>query len=200
VRPERKLKRLRQFALAIILLLGLTGAVAAHLSGPVAPNRHVQARPEQPAAVPRQFEGRVVRIADGDSLDVMWRGRTVQIRLNGIDAPEYGQPWSRNARSALAALVASQNVRVQVVDTDRYGRAVATVSVHAAGRWIEVNRALVRQGHAWVYRRYNRDRSALAAEQEARSAGSGLWSLPASQRVPPWDYRQRHRDGKASRP
>jgi endonuclease YncB( thermonuclease family) len=42
----------------------------------------------------------------------------------------------------------------------------------------DINCDLVAEGHAWVYRRYNRDKSLLDDEQAARDVGSGLWSLP----------------------
>jgi hypothetical protein len=40
---------------------------------------------------------------------------------------------------------------------------------------------------AGVYRQYNRDKSLLALEQEARGARRGLWTDPNP--TPPWEYR-----------
>ena len=146
-----------------------------------------------PSAVPATFEGRVVRVSDGDSIRVLWNGTSTPVRLAGIDAPERGQPWSRNARAALAGLVAGQTVAVSVSDQDRYGRLVGLVSVRREGRVVQVNRELIRQGAAWVYRAYNRDPSALSVEADARAAGRGLWSLPPGERLPPWEYRRQGR-------
>lgn len=47
--------------------------------------------------------GRVVRVVDGDTLDLAVRGHPVRIRLLGIDAPERGQPGWTTARDRLAS-------------------------------------------------------------------------------------------------
>jgi hypothetical protein len=54
---------------------------------------------------------------------------------------------------------------------------------------LNVNAEMVRQGAAWVYRKYNRDPSLLLLEREARSARRGLWALPETERIPPWELR-----------
>jgi Excalibur calcium-binding domain/Staphylococcal nuclease homologue len=59
-----------------------------------------------------------------------------------------------------------------------------------------VNAALVRQGAAWVYRDFARDRTLFALEDEARAAKRGLWALPEAERTPPWEWRQASRTAK----
>jgi len=73
-----------------------------------------------------------------------------------------------------------------VQDTDRYGRTVGRVYVGN----LDVNAELVKQGAAWVYRQFARDRSLLTLEAEAKAAKRGLWGLPEAQRCPPWDWRK----------
>jgi endonuclease YncB( thermonuclease family) len=51
-----------------------------------------------------------------------------------------------------------------------------------------INRELVAEGHAWVYRQYMTDRSLLEDEDSARSNQIGLWSLDNP--IPPWDWRR----------
>lgn len=132
-------------------------------------------------------EGKVVAIADGDTLTVLLPDRTQKrVRLAGIDAPETGQPLGKESKQALAGMVFGATVRVRVVDTDRYGRWVG--DVYADGT--HVNTELVRQGYAWVYRQYARNAELFAAEDEARSARRGIWRLPESQRIPPWEWRR----------
>src|SRR5690606_20633433 len=67
-----------------------------------------------------------------------------------------------------------------------------TISRHRvhAGQ-VDVNAEMVRQGAAWVYRQYNRDKSLLSLEAEARQAKRGLWALPEAERVAPWEWRKR---------
>lgn len=134
--------------------------------------------------------GRVVAIADGDTLTLLTaERRQMRIRLACIDAPESRQPYGTRARQELAALAFRQEARVEVQDVDRYGRTVGTVFV---GR-VNINAELVRRGAAWVYVRYNRNPALPRLEAAARQAGAGLWALPPAERVPPWEWRQARR-------
>jgi len=76
-------------------------------------------------------------------------------------------------------------VRVNDVDTDRYGRTVGEVYADN----VCVGCELVREGNAWVYRKYTDDPVLYQLEAEARAARRGIWGLPESQRVPPWEWR-----------
>ena len=132
------------------------------------------------AAEPSSFSARVERVIDGDSLEL---ASGEQVRLFGIDSPESDQPYADGARAELARLVQGKTVRLEVRDHDRYGRTVARVF---AGD-VDVNLALVREGAAWVYRNYTKDRALITAEENARSARRGLWSEPDP--IPPWEWR-----------
>ncbi len=105
--------------------------------------------------------------------------------MSGHDGPKY-------ARQALAAKVFGKNVRIIVTGTDRYGRRIGRIYL----RERDINREMVHEGHAWAYRKYLRDLRLLDDEAEARNGQRGLWSLPESQRVPPWEWwsgRKHHR-------
>ncbi len=137
-------------------------------------------------ALAEAITGRVVGVADGDTLTVLTvEKRQVRVRLAGIDAPERRQPYDTRARQALSALAFGRSARVDVEDIDRYRRAVGRVRV--GGR--DVNAEMVRRGAAWVYVCHNRDPSLVLLEAEARAARHGLWALPESERVPPWEWR-----------
>jgi endonuclease YncB( thermonuclease family) len=132
------------------------------------------------------YTARVVKIADGDTITVLKTGNTQErVRFASIDAPERGQPYGAKAKDALAALVFGQPVRVEVVDMDRYGRTVGSVWVVD----VNANAEMVRQGFAWVYRKYSDDPALLALEAEARNAKKGLWADPNP--LPPWEWRRR---------
>jgi len=140
------------------------------------------------------FRATVVGVSDGDTLTVLdATDQQHTIRLAEIDAPERGQPWGDRSRQALSALVFGQRVSVQQTDTDRYGRVVARVFVDGQ----DVNRAMVKDGHAWAYRQYLTDDTLLATEARARSERRGLWSMSDARTVPPWDWRQGVRVGQA---
>src|SRR3954467_3861194 len=95
---------------------------------------------------PNTLTGKVVRIADGDTVTILVDGNhQVKVRLFGIDAPERGQDYSRKSREALAELVFEKDVRVVVHDKDRYGRSVGDIYVGD----LLVNEKMINDGWAW---------------------------------------------------
>jgi hypothetical protein len=82
--------------------------------------------------------------------------------------------------------VFGKEVRVIEVTVDVYGRTIGEVYADNACVGCE----LVRDGHAWVYRRFTDDAVLFQLEDEAREAQRGLWALPESERVPPWEWRR----------
>ena len=75
-----------------------------------------------------ELAGRVVRVADGDTITIIDPARTqYKIRLQGIDAPEKGQPFGRASGRFLACLVAGRDVKIQWSKKDKYGRILGTV-------------------------------------------------------------------------
>ena len=150
--------------------------------------------PELPAYAepPLTFlQGQVTWIYDGDTLEVESLGT---VRLVGIDVPEHkasdrdhyltrqGIPPDRLRLTSQAAgefnrqQVMGRNVRLELEDPtrDRYGRLLAYVFL-PDGRLL--NRVLIEQGLAVVYRRFSFRRKAefLNAEEKARGDKRGLW-------------------------
>jgi len=139
------------------------------------------------------WESRVKGVRDGDSLNVLNDdGVLVNIRLYGVDAPEAKQAFGFQARKRLAQLVSRKNVRIENVDTDRYGRTVALVRLDDGTL---VNGEMVRAGLAWVYDQYCLRADLCAglhqAQAEARAAGRGLWAEASP--TPPWEWRKAHK-------
>ena len=137
-------------------------------------------------ARPRQ---RVVKVIDGDSLVLRPAdgGRTYEVRLYGIDAPEYKQAGGKRARRALDDLVYNKRVTIRQVDEDTHGRVVAWVDLGETS----ANLYMLRQGHAWWFKRYAEDETALQqAAAEARAARRGLWAADGP--TPPWEWRRDH--------
>ena len=131
----------------------------------------------------------VVNVIDGDSImvDSPEHGK-VEVRLYGIDTPEYDQPSGRAAGKHLASLTAGRTVAVEAVTKDSYGRTVAIVRRQGGS----LNEKMVGAGFAWVYRSYCRKpfcREWLGLEEEARRSGKGLWRNPSP--VPPWEWRRK---------
>lgn len=134
-----------------------------------------------------EYNGRVVGVSDGDTLTLLVDGRRqVKVRLAEIDAPEGGQPYGNRAKQELSALTFNKEARVRVQDTDRYGRTVGRVFVGG----VDVSAEMIRRGAAWVFRKYVKDASLFNLEEEAKRQKRGLWGLPESERVPPWEWRR----------
>lgn len=130
-----------------------------------------------------------VRVVDGDTIDIAGQ----RVRLEGIDAPEMGQSCARRwfvgtwdcggaAAKALQSLIKGQIVTCENRGADKYGR---MLGVCFAGN-VEINRRLVRDGHAWAFVKYSEIYA--ADEAEARAAKRGVF---ATTNDPPWVYRSR---------
>lgn len=136
------------------------------------------------SSVPEQtFSARVVQVEDGDTVRVLRGRETVRIRLHGIDAPESGQAYGREAREVAVRLLLNQTATVTMRDVDAYGRLVADLVVDGTDIGVE----LVRSGAAWHFTAYSASQVLADAERQARQARRGLWAQPAP--VAPWDYR-----------
>lgn len=137
-----------------------------------------------------EYNGKVVGISDGDTLTLLVPDgasfKQIKVRLAEIDTPESAQPYGARAKQALSDLAFNKQARVVVETTDRYGRTVGRVFVSN----LDVNAEMIRQGAAWVYRQYAKDRSLFALEDEARAAKRGLWNLPEADRCEPWNWRK----------
>jgi endonuclease YncB( thermonuclease family) len=132
------------------------------------------------------WTGRGVAVSDGDTIRVL-RGRAQErVRLHGVDCPELGQAFGQRARQRTAELVMGRDVRVRVLDRDRYGRLVAEIILPDGE---SLNRKLVAEGLAWWYREYaRRDAGLRLLEEQARAARRGLWADASP--VPPWVWRR----------
>jgi endonuclease YncB( thermonuclease family) len=167
--------------LALWALVGREPSSAPSVGG----SAEKRARPAREHAPKGHFEGEVVKVVDGDTIDVMHGGGAVRVRLAGIDCPEKKQPFGRKAKQRVAELAAGREVSVDVATEDRYGRAVGVVTLPDFG---SLNELLVREGLAWWYRQYSKDARLEALEAEARKAQRGLWADPDP--TPPWEWRR----------
>jgi micrococcal nuclease len=134
------------------------------------------------------FSGRVVRVIDGDSIEVLHEGNAEQVRLSGIDCPELGQAFGRRAKQFTSQLAFGKEVVVRVNGYDRYDRTIGGVTLPDGKN---LNQELVKAGYAWWFRRYApNDHMLERLEKEAREARRGLWADPNP--IPPWEYRRTH--------
>lgn len=132
-----------------------------------------------PATVPPgAAAAQLIRVIDGDTIQVATGGVTETVRYIGIDTPERGQPGYQSATEANAALLGQGALWLSKdrSERDRYGRLLRYI-YNAEGTM--VNRALVAQGWAQPVE-YPPDTANAAELQqaavEAARAGRGFWS------------------------
>ena len=141
------------------------------------------------------LSGRIVDVADGDTLGLLVGQKRHRVRLASIDAPETthgskqpGQPFAQAARKTLADLVAGQTATLRCYEQDRYGRDICDVPL-SDGR--TANRVMVESGMAWANMqgggKYVRDSSLPGLERKAREQHLGLWQQSGA--IAPWDWR-----------
>ena len=152
--------------------------------------------------------GKVVAVTDGDTIVVLDAGRVEhKVRLQGIDAPERGQPFGNASRKHLAYLVAGKEVRVESVKTDRYGRLLGKVWVQppdcpGCPKTLDANHAQILAGMAWWYEYYADEQTGQDRERyrsavlQAQQRQIGLWS--EAKPVPPWAWRRGERPAGAN--
>jgi endonuclease YncB( thermonuclease family) len=141
-----------------------------------------------------ELRGRVVGVADGDTITVLDSGQQQhKIRLSGIDAPEKAQPFGAKSKANLSALVFDRQVSLQCGKQDRYRREVCVVFIDGQ----DANLEQVKAGMAWWYRHYAKEQTPgdrtryEEAESVAKGRRLGLWS--DANPTPPWEFRHSKR-------
>lgn len=135
-------------------------------------------------AAPPAFAGKVVGIADGDTLTVLADNTQHKIRLAEIDAPEKKQAFGERAKQSLSDLCFNAEAEVTPATTDRYGRTIARVRCGG----VDASLYQVSNGLAWAYTAYLTDPAIATAERAARDSATGLWV--DKEPTPPWLYRK----------
>lgn len=132
-------------------------------------------------------------IIEGDTIEVLYsesvKGKVVyipfKVRLKGIDCPESGQAYGKQAKQFTSSLCYRQQVKVFEHGKDRYRRILGIV-ILSNGR--SLNEELLRAGFAWWYRKYSVNPTFQKLEEQARRERRGLWQ--DKNPVPPWEYRR----------
>lgn len=127
---------------------------------------------------PDAAAARLIRVVDGDTIEVLIGSVTEMVRYIGVDTPERGRPGYQTASEANAALLGEGALWLvqDRSDRDRYDRLLRYVY---NGEGVMVNQALVAQGWAQPVE-YPPDMTFAVelrqAAVEAAQAGLGFWS------------------------
>jgi len=134
-------------------------------------------------------EATVIEVIDGDTIDVLLRGKVERVRLIGVDTPETVHPFKeiehfgKEASSYTKSQLQDARVTLEydLSRRGKYGRLLAYV--HIGER--HFNAELISKGYAFAYLkypfRYREDFRVL--EKEAQAQGLGLWSSEEPQRL-----------------
>ena len=106
------------------------------------------------------------------------------MRLYGIDCPEKGQDYANVAKDFMARLIAGKIVEVRTKNTDRYGRKIGMVFMDG----VNVNEALLKNGLAWHFKKYDKNVAWAELENKAKSQKLNIWSI--ANPVSPWEWRK----------
>jgi micrococcal nuclease len=169
----------RRTAQTVMLILFAGGALFRLLKPlwqvPPTPPRieDTRSEPDTDSRVP------VIRVIDGDTIKVRFRGKVESVRLLRINTPEKGQPGFAEATRALQALLGNK-VRLSFETPgrptrDTYGRLLAYIFTDETNANVEI----VRSGWSRFWTKYGAGRLApafRAAELEARKKRLGLWA------------------------
>jgi micrococcal nuclease len=139
--------------------------------------------------LPKEFTAKVIGVKDGDSIDVLYEGKTISIRLADVDCPETrkSQPFGKAAKKFTSALCFGQMVKVQNQNKfDRYKRLIATI-INTQNK--NLNEELVIAGLAWHFKQYSTNIEMGKLEITARVNKVGLWK--DAYPVAPWDWRKK---------
>ena len=128
---------------------------------------------------------KIKRVVDGDTVHVFSKGEVLKVRLVEIDTPEMDQPHGQEAKEHLENLLKDGYINLDISGTDIYKRKLGRIY------WKEkdINRLMVKSGHAWVYDQYVTDQTFYEDQNYARSRKLGLWE--SNDPIQPWEWRKR---------
>ncbi len=134
------------------------------------------------------LSGKVIGIKDGDTIEILYNGKPLKIRLAHIDCPEIkgSQPFGRAAKEYVSDQCFGHLVNIQ--HNNEYDRNKRLIGEVINQKGINVNKALVSVGLAWHYKKYSTDSDYAKLEESARMQRIGVWSEPAP--VAPWQWRK----------
>jgi len=151
--------------------LGLLWSVIKTLASPLRPTQKAKA----------------IDIVDGDSLVVQNpKDQVINLRIRGIDAPEYGQEGFWEAKNALESLTEGKDITIIDPETDNYGRTIATIEVEGQS----IAKSLTEEGLSYPSK-FNRDQEIERASQKAKTSRKGIWGRN-TQQDKPWDFRNKN--------
>lgn len=134
----------------------------------------------------QSITGKVVGIMDGDTFKFLTPDSTlIRVRLANIDCPEKKQPFSARATEFTSKAIFGKTVTIHVQSKDRYRRYISNVTYDDS---LSLCHELVKNGLAWHYVKFSKDKDLQQMEDKARKSKLGLWQDPNP--IAPWEWRE----------
>jgi len=149
--------------ISIVAAIGIQASINNTYGGIYGGPEYPYEDPKDPFSWEIDCEGYASLIVDGDTyfFDGDTCGVDEYIRLADIDTPESGESGYQAAKDYLCALIHTKWVYLDIDDitrTDPYGRIVGVTYVrHNSTHLLNVNKALVVNGHATIWNFYNNE-------------------------------------------
>ncbi|MFN5467503.1 MAG: thermonuclease family protein [Pirellulaceae bacterium] len=174
--------RLPQLVLVSLMVMLPSDTIVAWQSGADDPRMGSDAK---------TIQGKVIKVIDGDSIVIQDdKEHSIEVQLEGLDAPEFQQPFGKESKELLSEKLLKKDVSIQWEKEDNYKRKLGWVFHEDRN----INLWMIEKGAAWHYAQYNKEESFSNAQQVAKKAKLGLWDEAMPQ--PPWDYRRANRSNK----
>jgi micrococcal nuclease len=134
-----------------------------------------------------EITGKVISVKDGDTIKILYNGKSLTIRLAHIDCPEKKQPFGIAAKQFTSSKCHGQTVTVQ--HENKYDRNKRLIGVVINAKGENINTDLVKAGLARHFKKYSTLKEYASLENTARQNKIGLWA--DKNPVAPWDWRHR---------
>lgn len=172
------LKKYKLKAFLIAIILAVTGS-AGYVS-----TSNSSSKKNIPKIDPEKFY-EVSTVADGDTFSVKVEGKTVKVRMIGVDTPETVDPrktvqcFGKEASDKTKEILSKHSVKLKTDPSqgisDKYGRLLAYVYTEEG---LFVNKYLIENGYAHEYTYnipYQEQKEFKELQKKAREEKVGLW-------------------------
>lgn len=159
-----------------------------------AKQNNYKSQPKPDSSFNKEFHGTAI-VIDGDSIKVDDASNIREVRLLGIDAPEYNQMCfdeadeeyncGQDSRTFLVKLINQKQVTCYYSQKDIYNRFLAKCEIDN----ISINQEIIKNGMALIYD-FNQSNDVMKElEKSARDNKLGIWQGKFQR---PKDYRKDH--------
>ena len=129
---------------------------------------------------------KIISVHDGDTFQIIKKGKKQSCRIASIDAPELKQSFGIASRDNLRNLILNKTVFIDSLGTDLYQRQIVAVRVQN----VSLDSLLVRTGFAWHYVAYSKNPQLKNLMQLSINEELGIWKCGIVGACPPWLFRK----------